>query len=171
MRLALHFLGLASLMAVFLVSASQAGEPEIAIAVVVGKNHAKPPKKMDAALMFRRKKLFWADGTKVNPVNLPASNQLRRVFSQAMLGASPEDLETYWNGMYFHGVSPPFVLSSEEAVLRFVTQTPGAIGYVSYCKVDSRVKTVLLFTASGPISESAARASCTSRVQNIPTGS
>lgn len=160
MRPVSYIFGLASLMAIAALSVSRAAEPEAVIAVVVAANHAKPPKNNEVALIFRRKKLFWADGTKVNPVNLPANDLLRRTFSQVVLGASPEDLEAYWNGMYFHGVSPPFVLSSEEAVLRFVAQTPGAIGYVSYCKVDSRVKIVSLFTASGPVGEGAARAAC-----------
>jgi len=141
-------------------SLTGAAEPERAVAVIVAASHGKNPGIEDLALIYRRKKLFWADGTKVNPVNLPSTHPLRRLFSQVVLGASPEDLEKYWNNMYFHGVSPPFVLSSEEAVMRFVAQTPGAVGYVSYCDVDTRVKVELVLTASGPISEDAAKATC-----------
>ena len=141
-------------------SLAGAAEPEKAVAVVVAANHGKGPGIDELALIYRRKKLFWADGTKVNPVNLPSTHALRRLFSKVVLNSTPEDLESYWNNMYFHGVSPPFVLSSEEAVVRFVAQTPGAIGYVSYCDVDSRVKVALVFTASGPISEDAAKATC-----------
>jgi ABC-type phosphate transport system substrate-binding protein len=152
--------GFAVLLALAGLSPAHAAESDTAIAVIVAASHGKNPKIEDVALIYRRKKLFWADGTKVNPVNLASTHPLRRLFSQAVLGASPEDLEKYWNNMYFHGVSPPFVLSSEEAVLRFVALTPGAIGYVSYCSVDSRVKVALVFTASGPVSEDVAKAAC-----------
>jgi len=60
----------------------------------------------------------------------------------------PEDMQSYWNDQYFHGVLPPPVLDSEEAVLRFVSSTAGAIGYVSACAVDKRVEIVALI--SGP---------------------
>jgi ABC-type phosphate transport system substrate-binding protein len=152
--------GLAVLLAVAGWAPAHAAEPERPIAVIVAVDHAKNPRLQDVALIYRRKKLFWADGTKVNPVNLASADPLRRDFSEAVLGASPEDLQAYWNNLYFHGVSPPFVLSSEEAVLRFVAQTPGAIGYVSYCHVDSRVKVALVVTTSGLISEDAARIAC-----------
>jgi ABC-type phosphate transport system substrate-binding protein len=81
-------------------------------------------------------------GTGLIPLNLPPDHPLRQAFSQALLGASPRDLQNYWNQRYFHGVSPPYVLSSDEAILRFVAKTPGAIGYVAPCDVDARVKEV-----------------------------
>jgi len=66
----------------------------------------------------------------------------------------------YWNARYFHGVLPPYVLSSEEAVLRFVAETPGAIGYVPYCDADKRVTVVLVISAKGHVSGSAADIAC-----------
>lgn len=109
------------------------------IAVIVAPGQARNLKKDDLALLFKRKKLFWGDGVRAQPVNLPASHPLRRGFSQAVLGHTPEELEKYWNDLYFHGISPPYVLASEEAMLRFVAETPGAIGYVPYCSADARV--------------------------------
>jgi hypothetical protein len=61
-----------------------------------------------------------------------------------VLGALPEELETYWNDQYFHGVMPPHVVTSEEAVLRFVVSTPGAIGYVTEGAVTKEVQVLLL---------------------------
>lgn len=117
------------------------------IAVIVAPGHAKGVKKEDVTLIFKRKKLFWSDGSKAQPVNLPVSSLLRRAFSQAVLGATPEELEKYWNDLYFHGVSPPFVLSSEQAILRFVAETPGAVGYVPFCAVDARVEVALVISS------------------------
>ena len=102
----------------------------------------------ELAQVFRRRRQF-VGGQRVQPINLPASHALRRFFSQAVLQQAPEDMEDYWRDMYFNGVFPPFVLASEEAVLRFVSATPGAIGYVSACALDKRV-TVLLMLEGGP---------------------
>ncbi len=96
------------------------------------------------SLIFRRKQNYWSDGTRIQPVNLPPTHPLRRAFSQSILGHSPEAMEDYWREMYFHGVLPPYVLASEEAVILFVTSTPGAIGYVSTCLPDHRVDVALI---------------------------
>ena len=102
------------------------------------------------ALIFKRKRNFWDNGERIQPVNLPPAHPLRRAFSQQVFGRSPEELDDYWRDMYFHGVLPPFVLASEEAVIRFVATTPGAIGYVSACALDHRV-TVVLRLDEGPV--------------------
>ena len=153
------FGGLSLFMAVAILTPSRGVEPDEVVAVIV-KPGSVSLRVQEVMLLYRRKKLFLRNSDKANPVNLPASSPLRGLFSQVILGAPPEDLEKYWNYMYFQGVSPPFVLSSEEAVMRFVSTTPGAIGYVSYCNVDLRVKVALVFTATGLISEGAARAIC-----------
>jgi len=91
--------------------------------------------------IYRRKQQFLGSA-RVQPINLPAQHPLRRFFSQQVLHKTPEDLEDYWRDQYFNGVSPPFVLASEEAMIRFVASTPGAVGYVSLCLADKRVAVV-----------------------------
>jgi hypothetical protein len=95
----------------------------------------------DLALIYRRKKQF-VGSARVQPINLPAQHPLRRFFSQQVLHKTPEELEDYWRDLYFNGISPPFVLASEEAMIRFVASTPGAVGYVSQCVADKRVVVV-----------------------------
>jgi len=92
--------------------------------------------------VFLQRRRFWDSGAKIQAVNLPPSNHVRRSFSLRVLGATPEELDEYWREQYFHGERPPYVFASEEAVLRFVAQTPGAIGYVSACAADRRVHVV-----------------------------
>jgi hypothetical protein len=94
------------------------------------------------ALIFRRKLAYWENGQRIQPVNLPPVHPLRRSFSQAVLGQAPESLDDYWREMYFHGVRPPHVLASEEAVALFVAATPGAIGYVANCIPEGKVTIV-----------------------------
>ena len=78
----------------------------------------------------------------VVPLNLPPANTARLAFTASLWGGQPEDQQGYWNERYFHGVTPPYVVLSDEAMLRFVTETPGAIGYVAACRVDARVRVV-----------------------------
>lgn len=96
------------------------------------------------SLIFKRKQNYWESGTRIQPINLPPAHPLRQAFSQALLGQAPEGMEDYWREMYFHGVLPPHVVASEEAVLLFVSATPGAIGYISACPTDRKLNIVLL---------------------------
>ena len=121
-----------------------AGTQDPGISVILAPGAAQPKlNRDDLALIFKRQKRFWEDGQHVQPVNLSANHPLRRAFSMQIFGHGPEELEDYWRDMYFHGVLPPYVLASEEAVIRFVASTPGAIGYVAHCLVDHRVSVVM----------------------------
>jgi ABC-type phosphate transport system substrate-binding protein len=138
---------------------AQAASAESAIAVVVAPGVARKLNVDELALIYRRKKLFWDEGIRVTPINLQANDPLRQLFSQRVLRISPEEMQRYWNDMYFNGVSPPHVVASTEAVIRFVAQTPGAVGYVAYCDADPRVHVALVLTAAGPVSEEVAMSS------------
>lgn len=125
------------------------------LAVVVSSHASERDLDLDLDLdtlarIYRRKMLYWPDGRKVEPVNLPAGESLRLLFSRRVLKMEPEELEAYWNQQYFQGVFPPYMLPSEEAVIRFVADTPGAIGYVSACAVDGRVVALVYLRADEP---------------------
>lgn len=110
------------------------------LAVIVAPQHADVGySAAQLALIYQRKHVYWPDGRRIEPVNLPLLHPLRRTFSLAILKLEPAALDDYWNGQYFHGVRPPYVLASAAAVLRFVAQTPGAIGYLDRCDVDDSV--------------------------------
>ena len=113
-------------------------------AVIVAPDVAGPPlSRSEAELIFRRKQSFWSGGVRAQPVNLPASNALRVAFSECVLGEAPAAMESYWREMYFHGVLPPHVVDSEQAVILYVNATPGAIGYVAACPKDVPVNVVM----------------------------
>jgi hypothetical protein len=140
---------------------SPAVAAEEPVAVIVPRAFAgREPNTQELALIFKRKKLAWDDGTRIQPVNLPADHPARRVFSQRILKSTPEAQTQYWNAMYFQGVFPPHVVASSEAMLRYVADTAGAIGYVPGCKLDTRVKTVLWIDAAGMVSETAPAFEC-----------
>jgi ABC-type phosphate transport system substrate-binding protein len=134
---------------------------EQVLAVVVAKNF--PEKSISARellLIYKKKLMFWNSGTRIHPVNLPADEAARKQFSLAVLKSLPEEQASYWNDMYYHGISPPHVMSSPEAVLRFVADTKGAIGYVQACAVDERVDAILWIDASTNISSSKPKLNC-----------
>ena len=120
--------------------AATAGSAEPGIAVISG---ARVPSidtdRRTLRAVFLKRILIDADGGSLVPLNLPPASPLRQAFSQGLLGEPPRRLQQYWNERYFHGVSPPYVVRSEEAMLRFVAATPGAVGYVMACRVDDRV--------------------------------
>jgi ABC-type phosphate transport system substrate-binding protein len=128
-----------------------AQDNEVLAIVMARTQTSKINSSADLALIFLRKKLYWSNGQPIQAVNLPTEHSLRRQFSVSVLGSLPETQTDYWNGMYYQGVSPPYVVASSEAVLRFVAETAGAIGYVEACKVDNRVKARAWILANGDL--------------------
>ena len=126
--------------------AAPAGEARIAV-IVSSRDHGV--QRIDPGMLrniFLKKVFVDPQGHAYIPVNLPPDSRLRQAFSRAAIGMSEPRLQNYWNQQYFQGVSPPFVLGSEAAVVEFVAKTPGAIGYVEPCFVTADVHTVQLLT-------------------------
>lgn len=126
---------------------AQSGAPPLL--VVVSADNADAPSADEIALIFKRRKLFWSNGTRIQPVNLPADHPLRQHFAHTLLRMSADAQEEYWNEQYFHGVLPPHVLASEAAVRRFVAETRAGIGYLSACEAGARLRVVLQLTPEG----------------------
>lgn len=136
--------GLLGAIAAGVLCCATAAAPAEDIAVIVARD--APTVTLDAGTLrdvYLKKIVLDTAGRKLVPVNLPANAPLRAAFSQALFRMSDGELQDYWNQSYFHGITPPYVLASEDAVLRFVARTPGAIGYVAGCHVDTSVRTVM----------------------------
>jgi len=132
----------AALLLALLAAGARAGDT--ALAVIVPPGHALATLDTPTlAAIFRRKLRVDVDGRALIPVNLPPTAALRTAFSRAVFDLDPPAMDAYWNERYFHGVQPPHVVTSVEAMLRFVAATAGAIGYVPACRVDARVRVVL----------------------------
>lgn len=101
--------------------------------------------------VFLKKIFVDKDGQRLIPVNLPAGSPLREAFVQEVTHLPDAQQDDYWNRQYFQGVSPPYVLASQQAVVRFVAATPGAIGYVTSCYVDPSVRVVFELNLPGAI--------------------
>jgi hypothetical protein len=113
----------------------------IELAIIITRDEGPDiSKRNEIAQIFLARRKIDRAGRALVPVNLPPDNPARQVFSQQILGAPPEAWETYWTERYFEGVTPPAVVASPEAMLRFVAATPGAVGYLPACRVDARVR-------------------------------
>ncbi len=112
-------------------------------------------------LIYLRKQLYWPNGKRIQPINLRSDHHLRQQFSQTILGNLPKAQIDYWNGQYFNGVLPPYTVNSEEAVIRYIAQTSGAIGYVQACLVDERVKAVIWLMPNGHVFSNKPALNCT----------
>lgn len=111
--------------------------------------------------VFLKKIFVDKDGQRLIPVNLPAGSPLRQAFVQEVTHLPDAQQDDYWNREYFQGVSPPYVLASQQAVVRFVAATPGAVGYVMSCYADSSVRVVFELTLPNE-----AAAACTERASH-----
>ena len=114
------------------------------LAVIVSRAHGgESLSRADLTRIYERRRRFWNNGARIVPINLPAEHPVRTQFSLEVFDKPPEDMQDYWNAQYFQGVSPPYVLASEDAVLEFVATTPGAIGYVSAGILNGQVQVLM----------------------------
>ena len=140
--------------------ASYATDKTVIAVIVANDNPIKSIAVGELKLIYWRKKTYWSHGQRIHPINLPPDNPVRLHFSTSILGSLPNTQSDYWNGLYFHGVSPPHVLYSDEAAIRYVQETAGSIAYVDACKLDNRVKAVLWILPNGDTSTDAAAIKC-----------
>ncbi|WP_456393511.1 hypothetical protein [Persephonella sp.] len=114
------------------------------VVVVTGKNTPIDSiSRQELKNIYLKIKTF-VNGHRVIPVNLPPDSPLRKIFQKKVLQMDSEQLNIYWNEMYFHGIEPPLVLSSEEAVKKFVKKVKGAIGYIRRENVDKDLKIIFI---------------------------
>lgn len=145
-----------------MVSVALAKDSSPIIAVIVSSQQNVADLKLSTKnlnLIYWRKQLFWPKGLPIKPVNLRSQHPLRIQFSKTTLGSTPESQIEYWNGQYFNGILPPYSVNSEEAVIRYVSETKGAIGYIDACNLDERVNP-LLWINNGELSSVAPELSC-----------
>ena len=93
-------------------------------------NVAPPLSLSQVAAIYLLRMTTWPDGSHVVPVNREATSQTRQTFTMTVLQQDNSSLAAYWNELHFMGKQPPVVQESEQAVLAFVQNVPGSIGYI-----------------------------------------
>lgn len=93
--------------------------------------------------LFMKKKVKWANGNTVAPVDLSSSSKVREAFSQQIHGKNIAAIRNFWQQAAFSGTATaPTEKGSDEDVIEFVKRNPGAIGYVSSSAKTSDVKVI-----------------------------
>lgn len=71
-------------------------------------------------------------GRDLQPVALPPGNRTRSLFNIKIVGLSDSRVQSYWAQMKFTGRRPPpQIVNSEKAMVQYLLDTPGSIGYLT----------------------------------------
>ena len=115
--------------------------------VVAPSNPMTALKRQELAKLFLRKMTRWQDGREVLPVDQWARAPVRAVFTRDVLRVEGlgqlSAVESYWMQQLYSGRgTPPLIKSGDAEVLEFVSQNPGAVGYVTTTADTSGVRVV-----------------------------
>ena len=71
------------------------------------------------------------DGVSITAINAHAGTSIRNRFLQVFLNQDEDKFTAYWTVRRYIGKgAPPREMSKSSDIIRFVTSTPGAIGYI-----------------------------------------
>ncbi len=94
--------------------------------------------------IFLKRKIYWKNGKKIVPINLPSGSGERVLFTSTIIKRGHRELVDYWNARHFSGMAPPMVAESEEAVKIFVKEIDGSVGYIRAENLDPEFKVLYL---------------------------
>ncbi|MFH2065851.1 MAG: substrate-binding domain-containing protein [Pseudomonadota bacterium] len=97
--------------------------------------------KEDLQNIFLGKMAKWSDNTSIYFVT--SENEVHEDFLKTYINRSSSQFRNYWRKMVFTGKGQkPKALNSDEEIIQFVSETSGAIGYVSTDAALKNVKTI-----------------------------
>jgi hypothetical protein len=95
----------------------------------------------EARLYMTSRLKAWPNGVPVKVFVLPDDNPLHRRFVNSLLGLFPYQLRRVWDRQLFSGTGQvPATVASESEMIRRVSATPGALGYVESVPDDGSVR-------------------------------
>lgn len=123
---------------------SLAGDTKEVILVIANKSATVTKvTRDDLRPIFQTKKDTWPDGSPAKPFNLPDKNTVRQGFDAAVLGLDPDRVARYWIDRKIRGGErPPQTAPSSAVMVKVISKTAGAVGYVEASAVDASVKVV-----------------------------
>ncbi|HEX6765123.1 MAG TPA: hypothetical protein VF103_06585 [Polyangiaceae bacterium] len=110
-----------------------AEEPRSTFQIIVHpENPASRTSRQFLSSLFLKEITRWDDGELARPVDLKPDSPTRRRFSQSVLNRSVSAVKSYWQQRIFSGRGvPPPELDTDQAVVTYVTNHRGGVGYVS----------------------------------------
>jgi ABC-type phosphate transport system substrate-binding protein len=112
-------------------STARAGEVEFRV-IVHPESSTRSATREFVSEAFLKTSTRWPDGETIRPVDQRPDSPVRKAFSDSILKRSIAAVRNYWQQRIFSGRSvPPPELDSDDAVVRYVSEHRGAVGYVS----------------------------------------
>jgi hypothetical protein len=126
--------------------------PAAEIAIIVNKENTIEKLTVGEAKLYwlRKIKKRWPDINKnIKPVDRKSGNPEQEAFYAKVLGMSASDVETYFSQRQYESAEKPQdKFSSDAAIIDFVSEEAGAIGFVNStsltAEAKSKVKIVLV---------------------------
>ena len=114
---------------------------EVAIIVHPSNNNSLDENSIKRIFLGKNKK--FDNGNKIIPMNQNQGANARTEFGKKVLSKSDSQLKAYWSKLIFTGKgTPPDEKSNDAEILKFIANTPDAIGYIDASAVDDSVKVV-----------------------------
>jgi hypothetical protein len=82
--------------------------------------------------IFKMRLRHWNDGSRVSVFVLEDDDPLHKQFCKQILNVFPHQMRRNWNKLVFSGTGQaPLLLENKDEMIRKLSTTPGAIGYLS----------------------------------------
>lgn len=121
-----------ALILILIVSIINAQSVKSFIVIVNNDNNTENISKDQLSKIFLKKVTQWNDGSGIIPIDQRSDAKVRINFSESIHGKNVQAIKAFWQKQIFSGSSvPPVEKISDEEVIKYVKQNPGAIGYVS----------------------------------------
>ena len=132
-----------ALLASLRVSSARAGEGGEFRVIVDPENTTTAATRELLAEAFLKTSSRWPDGEIIRPVDQRPESSARKSFSDSILKRTVSAVRSYWQQRIFSGRDvPPPELDSDDAVVRYVREHRGAVGYVSTAAKTGETKVV-----------------------------
>jgi len=129
---------------VLMLCASAPGEAAAGdVAVIVHKENATHEVSYgELVKLFKQDQQFWDDGQRIYLLLRETGSAEKQVVLEKIYKMDARALKKFWLGKLYRGDIPsyPKTLGSNEAIARFVSQVPNAIGFIDAAYVDDRVQ-------------------------------
>lgn len=116
------------------------------VAVIVHPDNTVTMDKDYISRIFLKKVKVFPDNTPAVPIAQDETTPISNEFLMAVHNRTLPQLKSYWSRLIFTGKSsPPLVASSEDEVLKLVSENSSMIGYVESSTVNKSVRVVVIF--------------------------
>jgi ABC-type phosphate transport system substrate-binding protein len=125
-------------------SLAVAEEKPIFKVIVHAENPVQRLTKQELSQLFLKKVKQWQESNDaVLPVDLVDNSPIRQDFSETIHGRDVASIKAYWQKQIFSGRGvPPEEKKSDEEVLKYVSENPGAVGYLAEATPTEEYKSV-----------------------------